>query len=75
MVAAVSFVSSGLGITLGVESAQNLRLPGVTYLPLTEGEASAFDLSIMYRAAEPSQVLNAFLESVRAVSTLQGHAP
>jgi DNA-binding transcriptional LysR family regulator len=33
VVAAVSFVSSGLGLTLGVESARNLRLPGVTYLP------------------------------------------
>lgn len=68
VVAAVSFVSSGLGITLGVESAQNLRLPGVTYVPLTEGEASAFDLSVIYRATEHSQVLEAFLESVRAIS-------
>ncbi len=68
VVAAVSFVSSGLGITLGVESAQNLRLPGVTYVPLTEGEASAFDLSVIYRATEHSQVLDAFLESVRAIS-------
>lgn len=68
VVAAVSFVSSGLGITLGVESAQNLRLPGVTYVPLTEGEASAFDLSVIYRASEHSQVLDAFLDSVRTVS-------
>lgn len=68
VVAAVAFVSSGLGITLGVESAQNLRLPGVTYLPLTEGDASAFDLSIIYRASEHSQVLDAFLDSVRTIS-------
>lgn len=68
VVAAVSFVSSGLGITLGVESARNLRLPGVTYLPLLEGETSAFDLSIIYRAAEHSQLLDAFLESVRSFS-------
>jgi DNA-binding transcriptional LysR family regulator len=68
VVAAVSFVSSGLGITLGVESARNLRLPGVTYLPLVEGEASAFDLSVIYRASEHSQVLDAFLDCVRSVS-------
>jgi LysR family transcriptional regulator, benzoate and cis,cis-muconate-responsive activator of ben and cat genes len=71
VVAAVSFVSSGLGITLGVESARNLRLPGVTYLPLVEGEASAFDLSVIYRATEHSQVLDAFLESVRAISAVR----
>lgn len=71
VVAAVSFVSSGLGITFGVVSARNLRLPGVTYLPLIEGEASAFDLSIIYRAAEHSQLLDAFLDSVRSVTTPQ----
>jgi DNA-binding transcriptional LysR family regulator len=68
VVAAVSFVSSGLGLTLGVESARNLRLPGVTYLPLVEGEASAFDLSVIYRADEVSQLQDAFLESVRSVA-------
>ncbi len=71
VVAAVSFVSSGLGITLGVESAQNLRLPGVTYLPLVEGEATAFDLSVIYRASEHSQVLDAFLDCVRTVSAVR----
>jgi len=34
-------------------------------LPLVEGDASAFDLSVIYRAAEESQLLEAFLESVR----------
>jgi len=67
VVTAVAFVSSGLGLTLGVESAKNLRLPGVTYLPLVEGDASAFDLSVIYRASEESQLQEAFLESVRAV--------
>ena len=68
VVTAVAFVSSGLGLTLGVESATNLRLPGVTYLPLEEGEASAFDLSVIYRAAEESPLLNGFLQSVRAIA-------
>lgn len=71
VVTAVAFVSSGLGLTLGVESAKNLRLPGVTYLPLIEGEASAFDLSVIYRAAEESQLLEAFLESVRSVGAIR----
>jgi LysR family transcriptional regulator, benzoate and cis,cis-muconate-responsive activator of ben and cat genes len=64
---AVAFVSSGLGLTLGVDSARNLRLPGVAYLPLEEGEASAFDLSVIYRAVEQSPLLNAFLLSVRSI--------
>jgi LysR family transcriptional regulator, benzoate and cis,cis-muconate-responsive activator of ben and cat genes len=64
---AVAFVSSGLGLTLGVDSARNLRLPGVVYLPLEEGEASAFDLSVIYRAVEQTPLLGAFLESVRSI--------
>jgi LysR family transcriptional regulator, benzoate and cis,cis-muconate-responsive activator of ben and cat genes len=64
---AVAFVSSGLGLTLGVDSARNLRLPGVVYLPLEEGEASAFDLSVIYRAVEQTPLLDAFLGSVRSV--------
>ncbi len=71
VVTAVAFVSSGLGLTLGVESAINLRLPGVTYLPLVEGEASAFDLSVIYRSAEESPLLSGFLESVRSVAMLR----
>jgi DNA-binding transcriptional LysR family regulator len=72
VVAAVAFVSSGLGLTLGVESARNLQLPGVTYLPLVEGDATAFDLSVIYRTAEESQLLDAFLESVRTIGTGTG---
>jgi molybdate transport repressor ModE-like protein len=68
VVAAIAFVSSGLGLTLGVDSARNLQLPGVTYIELEEGESSAFDLSVIYRAGEHSQLLDAFLDSVRAVS-------
>lgn len=66
VVAAVAFVSSGLGLTLGVESARNLRLPGVTYIELDEGEDTAFDLSMIYRPSEHSPLRDAFLESVRA---------
>lgn len=67
---AIAFVSSGLGLTLGVESARNLRLPGVSYLELDEGDAAAFDLSVIYRAGEHSQLLDAFLDSVRTVGAV-----
>lgn len=68
VVAAVAFVSSGLGFTFGVESARSLQLPGVTYLGLDEGESAAFDLSVIYRAGDNSRLLAAFLESVRTIS-------
>lgn len=74
VVTAVAFVSSGLGLTLGVKSATNLNLPGVTYLPLEEGEASAFDLSVIYRAGEELPLLSGFLESVRSIAELRGQA-
>jgi len=68
VVTAVSFVSSGLGLTICVESSQSLRLPGVSYVPLSGAKDGAMDLSVIYRAQEESQLINAFLESVRAVS-------
>lgn len=74
VVTAVAFVSSGLGLTLCVESVQNLKLPGVTYLPLVEGDATAFDLSLIYRAAEDSQLLDAFLESVKCAAAMPSRA-
>lgn len=66
-ITAIAFVSSGLGLTLGVESARNLRLPGVSYIELEEGHSAAFDLSVIYRASESSPMLAAFLESARAI--------
>lgn len=72
VVAAVAFVSSGLGLTLGVESARNLQLPGVSYVPLKEGEKIASTLSMIYRANDDSQLLGEFLDTVR--STFPAHA-
>ena len=71
VVTAVAFVSSGLGLTICVNSVKNLRLPGVTYLPLVEGDIAEIDLSVIYRAIDKSQLLNTFLESIKtAASTL-----
>lgn len=65
VVTAVAFVSSGLGMTLGVESARNLQLPGVTYVELENKQKFAFDLSFVHRKDEDSPLLKVFLETVR----------
>ena len=63
---AVAFVSSGLGLTVGVASSQNLQLPGVTYVPIAEADDTAMELRMIYRASEESPLLEEFLETVRA---------
>lgn len=71
VVTAVSFVSSGLGITICVESSRSLRLPGVTYVPINSVNDAAFDLSVIYRAREESQLIQAFLASARTIAGRQ----
>lgn len=65
VVTAVAFVSSGLGLSLGVDSARNLQLPGVTYVPLEDSGEAEFDLCMIYRASEESPLLAQFLATVR----------
>lgn len=65
VVTAVALVSSGLGLTLGVESARNLQLPEVKHVALAEGAETSFDLSVIYRASESSQLLALFLDTMR----------
>jgi DNA-binding transcriptional LysR family regulator len=72
VVTAVAFVSSGLGLTICVGSSQSLRLPGITYVPLTGGSDHAFDLNVIYRATEQSPLLEAFLVSVQETASLPG---
>lgn len=67
VVTAVSLVSSGLGLSMVVESALNLRLPGVVYLPLHREDRASFDLHLIYRRGEDSRLLQAFLDVVRAL--------
>lgn len=74
VVTAVAFVSSGLGLTLGVESALHLRLPGATCVPLEEGDTVGFDLSVIYRAGDHSPLLEAFLASVRLIGSERNQA-
>lgn len=53
-------------IALVPESMTNLRLPGVTYVPLeTDGEAAHMEVHCFYRKDEASPVLHRMLEVVR----------
>lgn len=67
VVTAVSLVSSGLGLSMVVESALNLRLPGVVYVPLHASDRVSFDLHLIYRRGDDSRLLDAFLEVVRSL--------
>ena len=67
VITAVALVSSGLGISLVTESACNLKLPDITYIPLNPKEGAVFDLNIIYRRNDSSAILNAFINTVNAV--------
>ncbi|POP54520.1 LysR family transcriptional regulator [Zhongshania marina] len=67
VVTAVALVSSGLGISLVTESACNLKLPNVEYIPLSPSEGAVFDLNIIYRRNDISPILQAFISTVNAV--------
>lgn len=70
---AVALVSSGLGVCFAVESARNLQLPGVSYVPFDAEENTRFDLSIIWREDDGSPQVAAFLEVARACD--KGMAP
>lgn len=67
VVTALSLVSSGIGIALGVESIENIRIPGVSYLEFGEEESITFDLCLIRRNEEPSAMLQSFMETAMAV--------
>ncbi len=66
VVTAVALVSSGQGVSLVTDSACNLRLPGVEYVPLRKADRAEFDLCMIYREDDDSPLLKAFLETARA---------
>ncbi|MGQ3676445.1 LysR substrate-binding domain-containing protein [Xanthobacter sp. TB0139] len=69
-VTGVALVASGFGVTLVPDSACNLTLPGVVYLPVTGiPEPSRVDLSCIYRSDNRSPILAAFLQEVRRFRT------
>lgn len=71
LMTAVSMVASGFGITLATDSACNLRLPGIHYVPIRKADRAVLDLTIVYRAGDSSTLLAAFLEVVRGFSAGQ----
>lgn len=65
VVTAVALVSSGFGISLVTDSACNLRLPGVVYVPLRSEDRATFDLCMIHRKDDESALLQAFLKTAR----------
>lgn len=68
---AIALVSSGFGLSLVTDSACNLRLPGLVYIPLSKEDRAVFDLSMIYREDDDSALLKEFLRVARGLrSTL-----
>ena len=69
---ALSTVASGFGVTLATDSACNLRLPGIHYIPIRKSDKAVLDLTIAYRAGDSSTLLATFLEVVRGFAATHG---
>ncbi|MBF7729140.1 LysR substrate-binding domain-containing protein [Pseudomonas sp. N040] len=62
----VALVASNFGVCLVPESATVLALPGVVYRPLSDVPGNTqVDLNCIYRADDPSPILESFLDTVR----------
>lgn len=66
VVTAVALVASGFGVSLVTESACNLQLPGVVYIPLRKSDQMHFELSMIHRRDDESSLLQAFVKTVRS---------
>lgn len=67
VVTAVALVASGFGVSLVTDSACNLRLPGIVYLPLRPEDRACFDLCMIHRRDDESALLQSFLATARAL--------
>jgi DNA-binding transcriptional LysR family regulator len=67
----IGLVAAGVGVSLVPESVRALVRAGVTYRPL-DGEAPKVRLTMAWRAADDSPVLNRFLEMARAAAPAEG---
>ena len=65
VVHALALVATGFGFCLVPHSATHLALPGVTYRPLFHTTESHVDLCCIYREDDRSELLHAFLVSLR----------
>ncbi|TAM10689.1 MAG: LysR family transcriptional regulator [Nevskiaceae bacterium] len=64
---AIALVDSGRGVSFVTDSACNLRLPNVSYVPLVQGEFAQVDLCIAHRKDDHSTLLACFLDVARAL--------
>lgn len=69
----VSLVSAGMGVALVPQSLRHLRRTGVAYRPLAQA-VPTIETGLVWRAAEVSPVLAAFIEIVRAHAAAVGVA-
>lgn len=67
VVTAVALVASGFGVSLVTDSACNLRLPGIVYLPLRPEDRASFDLCMIHRRDDESALLQSFLATARSM--------
>ena len=65
VVTAVALVASRFGITLVTDSACNLRLPSVVYIPLRPEDRAHFDLCMIRRNDDDSRLLQEFVAVAR----------
>lgn len=66
VVTAVALVAAGVGLSPVVDSACNLSLPGVVYVPLRKRDKATFNLCMIHRSDDASPLLHAFMEVARA---------
>ncbi|MFC5430283.1 LysR family transcriptional regulator [Paraburkholderia denitrificans] len=69
----VSLVSAGMGVALVPQSLRHLRRTGVAYRPFAQA-VPTIETGLVWRAAEVSPVLAAFIEIVRAHAAAVGVA-
>jgi DNA-binding transcriptional LysR family regulator len=65
VLAVASLVAGGLGVGLVPASLSNLRLRGLTYLPI-KGRSATTDLTMVWKRDSRASTLRAFLDVVRA---------
>ncbi len=65
MLATLSFVAAGLGVTLVPQSMRRLRVDGVVYRPLERAAALVAPLNLAYRRADRAAATQRFIALVR----------
>jgi len=67
----VSLVAGGMGVSILPSSLRSLQRAGVVYRPL-KSPAPTSDMAVIWRPADTSPTLNAFLEIIREVEDIDG---